>query len=73
MKKSVNKPWAISDKYRNKYGVIWSDMDFEINPKISTYQFNEASFVAGAILFLSMIIYFIIDNLSYQGSPDITT
>ena len=40
---------------------------------ISTYQFNEASFVAGAILFLSMIIYFIIDNLSYQGRPDITT
>ncbi len=40
MKKSVNKPWAISDKYRNKYGVIWSDMDFEINPKISTYQFK---------------------------------
>ena len=40
MKKSVNKPWAISDKYRNKYGSIWSDMDFEINPKISTYQFK---------------------------------
>ena len=40
MKKSVNKPWAISDKYRNKYGVIRSDMDFEINPKISTYQFK---------------------------------
>ena len=40
---------------------------------ISTYQFNEASFVAGAILFLSMVIYFIIDNLNYQGRPDITT
>ncbi|MFL2543540.1 MAG: hypothetical protein ACJ0RC_03240 [Alphaproteobacteria bacterium] len=40
---------------------------------ISTYQFNEASFVAGTILFLSMVIYFIIDNFNYQGRPDITT
>ena len=40
---------------------------------ISTYQFNEASFVAGTILFFSMIIYFIIDNFNYQGRPDITT
>ena len=40
---------------------------------ISTYQFNEASFVAGSILILSMIIYFVIDNLNYQGRPDITT
>ena len=40
---------------------------------ISTYKFNEASFVAGIILFLSMIIYFFIDNLNYQGRPDITT
>ena len=40
---------------------------------ISTYQFNEASFVAGTILFISMVIYFIIDNFNYQGRPDITT
>ncbi|MDC0058028.1 hypothetical protein OAJ21_02390 [Pelagibacteraceae bacterium] len=40
---------------------------------ISTYQFNEASFVAGTILFFSMIIYFIIDNFNYHGRPDITT
>ena len=40
---------------------------------ISTYQFNEASFVAGTILIISMIIYFFIDNLNYQGRPDITT
>ena len=40
---------------------------------ISTYQFNEASFVAGTILFLSMIIYFYIDNFNYQERPDITT
>ncbi len=40
---------------------------------ISTYQFNEASFVAGTILFLSMTIYFIIDNFDYQGRPDIIT
>ncbi len=40
---------------------------------ISTYKFNEASIVAGIILFISMIIYFFIDNLNYQGRPDITT
>ncbi len=40
---------------------------------ISTYKFNEASFVAGIILLISMIIYFIIDNFNYQGRPDITT
>jgi len=40
---------------------------------ISTYKFNEASFVAGIILFFSMIIYFIIDNLNYQERPDIKT
>jgi len=40
---------------------------------ISTYKFNEASFVAGIILFLSMIIYFFIDNLNYQGRSDIKT
>jgi len=40
---------------------------------ISIYKFNEASFVAGNILFFSMIIYFIIDNFNYQGRPDIKT
>ena len=37
---------------------------------ISIYKFNEASFVAGIILLVSMIIYFLIDNLNYQGNPD---
>ena len=36
---------------------------------ISIYKFNEASFVAGIILLVSMLIYFFIDNLSYQGRP----
>ena len=40
---------------------------------ISSYRFNEASFVAGIILLMSMIIYFIIDNFSYQGNPAIRT
>jgi len=40
---------------------------------ISTYKFNEASFVAGIILLVSMVIYFLIDNLNYQGKPDIKT
>ena len=40
---------------------------------ISSYRFNEASFIAGIILLISMIIYFIIDNFSYQGRPAIRT
>ena len=40
---------------------------------ISIYKFNEASFVAGVILISSMIIYFVIDNLIYQGRPVIKT
>jgi thiamine transport system permease protein len=40
---------------------------------ISIYKFNEASFVAGIILLVSMLIYFVIDNLAYQGSPVIKT
>ena len=52
--------------------------DFETLPSylfrlISSYKFNEASFVAGIILFISMLIYFIIDNLNYQGRPVIKT
>ena len=26
---SVNQPWAISDKYREKYGNTWAEIDFE--------------------------------------------
>ena len=40
MNKSVNNPWAISDKFKERYGKIWSEMDFELNPKISSYQFR---------------------------------
>ena len=40
---------------------------------ISTYRFDEASFIAGVMLLISMIIYFLIDNLNYQGKPDIKT
>jgi len=52
--------------------------DFETLPSylfklISTYKFNEASFVAGVIIILSMMIYFIIDNLNYQGRPESKT
>jgi len=36
---------------------------------ISVYRFNEASFVAGIILIISLLIYFTIDNLIYQGKP----
>ena len=36
---------------------------------LSAYRFNEASFVAGFILILSLIIYFFIDNSIYKVKP----
>jgi len=38
--KSINHPWAVSDKYRNKYGDIWADLDFVFQEKISEDNFR---------------------------------
>lgn len=38
---SVNQPWAISDKIRNRYGSTWADIDFVFNEKISQEVFRE--------------------------------
>ena len=51
---------------------FFNDQNFETLPSylfklISVYRFNEASFVAGFILIVSLIIYFLIDNFNYQG------
>jgi len=51
---------------------FFKDQNFETLPSylfklISVYRFNEASFVAGFILIISLIIYFLIDNFNYQG------
>ena len=40
MNSSINQPWAISDKFKTRYGKIWSEMDFEINNNISNYHFR---------------------------------
>jgi len=37
---------------------------------ISTYRFEEATFVAGCILFFSLFIYLIFDNIFYRVNPD---
>ena len=57
---------------------FFKDQDFDTLPSylyklISVYKFNEASFVAGIILILSMIIFLTIDNLNYQGKSVIKT
>ena len=57
---------------------FFKDQNFETLPSylfrlISVYRFNEASFVAGFILIISLIIYFLIDNLNYQGKSVIKT
>ena len=38
--KSINHPWAVSDKYRNKYGDTWADLDFVFQEKISEDNFK---------------------------------
>ena len=57
---------------------FFRNQNFETLPSylyklISMYKFEEASFVAGLILFISIIIYFVIDNFNYQDKPDIKT
>ncbi len=57
---------------------FFKDQDFDTLPSylfklISVYRFNEASFVAGMILILSMIIFLLIDNFNYQGRSVIKT
>lgn len=37
---SINHPWAISDKYRQRYGDVWANMDFEFADKISEEVFK---------------------------------
>ena len=41
MTTSINQPWAISDKMRNRYGNTWADLDFTFEPKISAEIFRE--------------------------------
>jgi len=38
--KSINHPWAVSDKYRNRYGNVWADIDFVFQEKISEENFQ---------------------------------
>jgi len=57
---------------------FFKDQNFETLPTylfrlISVYRFNEASFVSGFILIISLIIYFLIDNFNYQGKSAIKT
>jgi hypothetical protein len=40
MIKSINQPWAISDKFQNKYGDIWTNIDFIMHDKISAENFK---------------------------------
>tara|TARA_Y100001970_G_scaffold291588_1_gene429336 strand:+ start:1036 stop:2628 length:1593 start_codon:yes stop_codon:yes gene_type:complete len=53
---------------------FFKNQNFETLPSllfrlISSYRFNEASFVAGIILIISLIIYFLIDNFTYKVKP----
>lgn len=38
--KSINHPWAISDKYAQRYGALWTNLDFIFNDKISAENFK---------------------------------
>jgi len=41
MTNSINHPWGISKKMREKMGNTWADMDFSINPRLSTVNMRE--------------------------------
>jgi hypothetical protein len=41
MIKSVNHPWGISDKIRNRNGNTWADIDFIFQDKMSAEVFKE--------------------------------
>lgn len=35
MTRSINTPWAISEKYQKRYGTVWTNLDFVFAEKIS--------------------------------------
>jgi hypothetical protein len=40
MTHSINQPWAISEKYANRYGQTWTNLDFIFEDKISAENFK---------------------------------
>jgi len=38
---SINHPWGISQKMKDRMGSTWADMDFEINDRLSTHNMKE--------------------------------
>ena len=40
MTRSINQPWAISEKYIKRYGETWANLDFEFESKISAENFK---------------------------------
>ena len=40
MLKSINQPWAISEKIANRYGETWTNLDFVFEDKISEENFT---------------------------------
>ena len=44
MTSSINHPWGISKKMREKMGDTWADMDFEINDRLSQHNMREAMY-----------------------------
>ncbi len=41
MTNSINHPWGISKKMREKMGSTWADMDFEINNRLSQHNMRQ--------------------------------
>ncbi len=40
MTKSVNQSWAVSQKFRTRYGSTWADLDFFFKDKVSAGNFK---------------------------------
>ena len=42
MLKSINQPWAISEKYVNRYGTTWTNLDFVFEDKNICYRYDNS-------------------------------
>ena len=40
MTKSVNQSWAVSQKFRNRYGSTWADLDFFFKDRVYSNTFK---------------------------------
>jgi hypothetical protein len=72
---SINHPWAISDKYRARYGEVWSNLDFVFADKISQDVFKSepmSTYIGDLCIFNQKIKMTYKDLLNYSKFTQIS-